>query len=355
MDKRPVRLQWLEQKLAAYYPDPEPEAIALVTALVAGRPDDAALAASESPYNNPFTLDDLMVFDSDTLTSMLRCGAFGLHAHDYAAGLYGGPVWVIERLARSMPMGMRVAFREELAALHRVDPQARRRVLDAFFWDLIYWHCPGWCEDLTCGELPVPGLFARAAPDIRGRTVLEIGAGTGRATLACLEQNPRHIYAVEPAPPMRHMLQRKLRERGMRDRVTVLPGRFDAVPLPDSFVDVVFAYSAFTSDPAHGGKPGFDEMQRVTRSGGAMLIFWPPLLEYQWLADLGFEYIPTPMDHEPYIHFGSLACALRCARRFYANNVALQRYLQETQRPDIPFWLAGFAPPHDYCRLVVHK
>jgi SAM-dependent methyltransferase len=355
MGLRPAHQQWLETKLANYYPDPEPEALALLYGLVTPGPADAAPVFGDSLYDNPFTLDDLMILDSDTLTSILHTGAFGLSAADLAHGLAGGPVWVIERFARFMPSAMAAEFRRELASRPHEDPAARRRVLDDFFWDLVYWHHPEWYEELTSGELPVPGLFARAAADLRDRTVLEVGAGTGRATFPCLEQQPLRLCAVEPAPGMRQLLQRKVDTRGLRERVTVLSGRFDAVPLPDDSVDTVFAYSAFTSDPGHGGEPGLAELKRVTRPGGVILIFWPPLPDYGWLAAHGFEYIAIPMDEGPYVHFTTLAQAQRCADRFYARSEALHRYLRETQRHDIPFWVTGFTPPHDYCRLVVRK
>lgn len=228
-------------------------------------------------------------------------------------------------------------------------------MLDGFFWDLTYWHHPEWYEELTSGELPVPGLFERASADLRDRIVLEVGAGTGRATMFALSQQPRQLYAVEPAHPMRHLLQRRLSDTHRQDRVTVLPGHFDALPFPDDSVDTIFAYSAFTSDPGHGGEPGLRELKRVTRPGGTILVFWPSPADYPWFAAHGFAYVAVPMRESPCVHFGDLARARRCAHRFYARNAKLHRYLDETRQPDIPFYLMGFAPPHDYCRLVVEQ
>lgn len=355
MERQPIHERWLETKLASYYPDPEPEALALLTTLVSGQSEAVLEVAGDSLYDNPFVLDDLMIFDSDALSSMLQTGAFALTAQDLARGLADGPFWVIERFARFMPADMAIVFRRELADNPDEDALARRRLLDAFFWDLVYWRHPEWYEELTSGELPVPGLFERATTDLRDRIVLEVGAGTGRATMEALAQQPRRLYAVEPAHPMRHLLSRKLADFPLRDRVTLLPGRFDALPFPDASVDTVFAFSAFTSDPGHGGEPGLEELKRVTRPGGVILVFWPSPSAYPWFAEHGFDYVAAPMREAPYVRFGTLDRALRIANRFYARNEALHRYLRETRRPDVPSWLTGFTPPNDYCRLVVEK
>ena len=47
-----------------------------------------------------------------------------------------------------------------------------------------------------------------------------------------------------------------------------LQGRFDKLPLPYESVDTVLSCSAFTSDPAQGGRPGLAEFKRVIKTGG---------------------------------------------------------------------------------------
>jgi 16S rRNA (adenine1518-N6/adenine1519-N6)-dimethyltransferase len=71
-------------------------------------------------------------------------------------------------------------------------------------------------------------LEARLA-DVKGKRVLEIGAGDGRLTKALIENNPKKIYAVEKDPRFASMLK--------MDNVEVIEGDFLEIELPD--VDVV--------------------------------------------------------------------------------------------------------------------
>src|SRR5258707_15851591 len=59
---------------------------------------------------------------------------------------------------------------------------ARKRVLDELFWELTYWKTPDLYEELTEGERLHPGIFQRLEPDLRGKVVLDAGAGSGRAS-----------------------------------------------------------------------------------------------------------------------------------------------------------------------------
>jgi hypothetical protein len=55
------------------------------------------------------------------------------------------------------------------------------------------------------------------------------------------------------------------------------------------------------------------------------------------------------------VRFRSLQSALQCARRFYAQNKAVARYILAKQKPEIPFSVIGVNPPCDYCWLEVKK
>jgi SAM-dependent methyltransferase len=96
----------------------------------------------------------------------------------------------------------------------------------------------------------------------RGPRLLDVGAGTGRLSLPLVEAG-YDVVAVEPLAGMRAILARDIgAER-------VLDGRAEALPLPDASVD-----GAVCSDAWHwfDGPRAADELQRVVRSGGGVVV-----------------------------------------------------------------------------------
>ncbi|MGZ6392124.1 MAG: class I SAM-dependent methyltransferase, partial [Ktedonobacterales bacterium] len=232
---------------------------------------------------------------------------------------------------------------------------ARSRLLDNLFWELTYWKTPNLYEALIEGERIHPGIFRRLTPDIRGKDVLDAGAGSGRATFACLRAGANRVYAVEPSPGLLRILKSKCASYPAHRQIIPARGRFDHLPLEDDSVDLALSCSAFTADPDQGGEPGLAELRRVTRSGGKIVLIWPRPQDYAWLAAHGFHYVALPAPPDMAARFRSLATALQVARRFYAHNTAAIRYLLRRRRPEIPFSILGVNPPHDYCWLPVEK
>ncbi|MBB3051529.1 SAM-dependent methyltransferase [Prauserella isguenensis] len=66
-------------------------------------------------------------------------------------------------------------------------------------------------------------------------TVVDLGAGSGQGTVLLAEALPdAEILAVEPSPGLRAALLAKVNaDRGLRERVTVLPAAFPGVDLPE--------------------------------------------------------------------------------------------------------------------------
>ena len=298
-------------------------------------------------------MEDLRVFDDAALQSLLCHESFGISVEDLAQSLQGVSGQVVECIERNVPESARAAFLEELQRAippEQVD-MARRTVLDRLFWELTYWKTPELYEELTAGERLHPGIFEQLEPVICGNVILDAGAGSGRASFACVRHGAEKVYAVEPAPGLLRILRRKL--GSTRERIVPLRGRFDALPLPSKSVDLAISCSAFTADPAQGGEAGLAEMQRVTRDGGKVVIIWPRAQDYDWLAAHGFSYVTLPCEQEMCLHFRSLQSALRCARRFYAHNPQVARFIEREHRADVPFSILGINPPCDYCWLVV--
>jgi ubiquinone/menaquinone biosynthesis C-methylase UbiE len=298
-----------------------------------------------------------MVFDDPTLRRMLHGNAFGLTLEQFVPALHGASQELLRRIWQLLMPEQRVPF-IRVASQPATQGQvacARRQVLDSLFWELTYWKTPDLYDQLTEGEYLHPGIFADLEPAIRDKTVLDIGAGSGRASFECLRHGAARIYAVEPSPGLLRILRQKLQGQEGAERIIVRSGSFDAIPLEENSVDVVLSCSAFTAAPEQGGEPGLAEMWRVVRAGGKMVIIWPCVRDRAWLLEHGFQYVALPVEQEMYVHFRSLESALACMRRFYAHNEAAMQYILSEQRPEAPFSLLGINPPCDYCWRVVQK
>lgn len=312
---------------------------------------------SEPLFDNPFTVCDLGVFDDYTLAERLSHRGAGIDAAD------------LGRCAAAMPPDLRRRVRCALSGQHRRAfdawqrvptssdecTAAAQRVLEALFWDLTYWHTPDLYEALTEGERLHPGIFARLAPMVEDAAVLDAGAGSGRASVECVRAGARQVIALEPSSGLLRLLRDKTNQRRTAGRIVPVRGRFDAVPLADRSVDLAIACSSFTAEPGQGGDPGLAELRRVTRPGGWVVVIWPRVEDYAWLAARGFRYEPLPLEHEMTVRFRSLDAAFRCARRFYGRRPAVLTYLLRHRRPAVPFSVLGFNPPHDFCWLPVPK
>ncbi|MFD9740201.1 class I SAM-dependent methyltransferase [Umezawaea sp. NPDC059074] len=107
-----------------------------------------------------------------------------------------------------------------------------------------------------------PALFADLPP---GDRVLEIGAGTGQATLPLARQG-RHVTAVELSPPMAAVATRNL--AAFRN-AEVVAAPFEEWPLPAEPFDLVLSATAFHwIDPAIRVAKSADAL----RPGGSLAV-----------------------------------------------------------------------------------
>lgn len=308
---------------------------------------------SYTVFENPFSIEDLAVFDEETMQDILG-GSFGVELSKLALSVRDASWSLIRSISRHLSPCQLTAFMHELSrpvAQQEVEV-ARREVLDRLFWELTYWNMPELYDELTMGERIHPGIFQALEPDMRDRVVLDAGAGSGRASFQCLYHGARRVYAVEPSPGLLSILRRKL-SKGSAEGIIPLRGSFEHLPLENDSVDLALSCSAFTAEPGHGGECGLAELKRVRKSGGKIALIWPRAEDRGWLIAHGFHYIALPPHGEMYVHFRSLQSALHCSRLFYAHNQAVMRYLLTRQQPDVPFSVLGFNPPRDYCWLIV--
>jgi SAM-dependent methyltransferase len=109
------------------------------------------------------------------------------------------------------------------------------------------------------------------------RTVVDLGAGTGKLTRA-LQAPGREVLAVEPSVGMREKFSQVLPD------VRVMEGTGESIPLPDSSVDTLVCAQAW-----HWVNPGraVPEVARVLRPGGWLGLVWNFRdLSVPWVAEL---------------------------------------------------------------------
>jgi SAM-dependent methyltransferase len=213
------------------------------------------------------------------------------------------------------------------------DPQ----VDPALAWELLYRLEPELYDRLATAERLHPAILAWLPRAVD--TIVEVGAGTGRLTLALIDRG-REVVAVEPALPLRRILRRKLAAADSDRRVTVVPGFFDDLPVPRDFADLVIACSAFTSSPAHGGEAGLSEMERVCRTGGCVVIVWPN--DVDWLLSRGYRHVS--FDGPMSVQFTSNREAVELAEVFYPGAVGA---IRRDGLLRVPFEVLGINPPRD--------
>ena len=199
-------------------------------------------------------------------------------------------------------------------------------------WELLYRLEPELYDRLASAERLHPGILGWLACAVD--RIAEVGAGTGRLTMGLLGR-AQEVVAVEPALPMRRILRRKLAAADHGDRVRVIRGFFDQLPLPNDFADLVVACSVWTPSPAHGGEGGLAEMERVCRPGGCVAIIWPNHLD--WLAARGYRHVS--FSGAMSMEFGSHQEAAGEVRRL--------------GRRTVPYEVVGVNPPRDLAYKVL--
>lgn len=155
-------------------------------------------------------------------------------------------------------------------------------------------------NDLVCYAVD-PGIYDQmpglgwdstelsSLTDFRGKTVVDIGAGTGRLAFVAAEACAHAVFAVEPVGNLRVFIKEKAHKSGLSNIYT-MDGLITELPFPDQFIDIVMGGHVF------GDAPGaeYAEMARVTRSGG-MIILCPGNNDtdgdrHPFLVEQGFEW-----------------------------------------------------------------
>ena len=121
----------------------------------------------------------------------------------------------------------------------------------------------------------------QAIADWTGKTVLDLGAGTGFHVPRFHQAD--HIFAVEPHDDSRLLAIQRIANLALRN-VSILKGSAEYIPLRDQSVDI--CHSRFAYFFAPHCLPGLRELARVMRPGGTTFIIDNDLAEgtfAEWL------------------------------------------------------------------------
>jgi SAM-dependent methyltransferase len=213
-------------------------------------------------------------------------------------------------------------------------------------WELLYRLEPELYERLVAAERLHPAVLAWLPRDVE--RIVEVAAGTGRLTLELVER-AREVLAIEPAGPLREILNQKLWQAGHGHRARVAHGFFDDLPVADDYADLVVTCSALTPAPGHGGEAGLAEMERVCRPGGCVVIVWPN--EVPWLAAHGYRHVSFD-DGEMFVEFASHEEAVELTELFYP------RGGEEVRRHGwsrVSYDVLGVNPPRDLAYKLIAR
>jgi len=105
--------------------------------------------------------------------------------------------------------------------------------------------------------------------DLKGKTIADIGSGSGRSTLL-LAEYAEHVIGVEPEKAMREEAFKNTAEAGLTN-VVYVDGRGEEIPLDDDSVDMVVAITATMYPPEKVIPLFIREARRVVKPGGLIV------------------------------------------------------------------------------------
>jgi len=145
-----------------------------------------------------------------------------------------------------------------------------------------------------------PVLTAALASGFRGKQVADLGAGEGMLTLL-LARFATKVTVVDHSASMLTYVKAKAEAKGVADRIELVEGDLESLPLADASMDAVFLSQSLH----HAARPdvAITEASRVLVPGGQLVVLDLVEHQHEWAREqwadqwLGF----TPRDLEQWI------------------------------------------------------
>jgi SAM-dependent methyltransferase len=103
--------------------------------------------------------------------------------------------------------------------------------------------------------------------DFNGKTVVDIGAGTGRLAFLAAQGDARAVFAVEPVGNLRVYMKQKAQRLNLTNIYT-MDGLITDLPFPGGFIDIVMGGHVFGDEPP----AEYQEIARITKPGGKIIL-----------------------------------------------------------------------------------
>ncbi len=87
-------------------------------------------------------------------------------------------------------------------------------------------------------------IALQASGDVSGKTILDIGCGSGRYAVEYARRGARRVVGVDLAPNMLALAKRLAEQEGVQAQCSFLPGEFTAIEFDEQF-DIVLAMGVF--------------------------------------------------------------------------------------------------------------
>ena len=130
-----------------------------------------------------------------------------------------------------------------------------------------YRHTARWYDQMFGAmNAGLRGIGLKMFPPQAGMEVLDVGCGTG-IQLASYQHSGCRVTGIDASPAMLQMARHRL---GQGASLTV--GDAAAMPYPDQAFDLVLAATVLHEMPPRTRAAALDEMKRVLRPGGSMLL-----------------------------------------------------------------------------------
>lgn len=136
-------------------------------------------------------------------------------------------------------------------------------------------------EDIrTASRQTVEHMVARLG-DIAGKRVIDLGSGYGGAARVLAGKHGAHVTCLNLSAVENERNRKLSAEAGLGNRIEVVDGSYDAMPLPDAGFDIAWSQDAILHAPDRGAV--LDEVARVLKPGGLFLFHDP--MQADGLAD----------------------------------------------------------------------